>query len=155
MRTRALISAVLLTLALGAGLASAQLPAQTPDRAITDGSAQHHLDEARAKWKAQAPRSYRFELRRQCFCPPQTSVTVIVRGGRIAEAPKEVKSVATVPRLFRDIQRAIDAKVVDLNVSYAKRGVPRSLYVDRSKNVIDEETGYTIKRFTSLKQRAG
>ena len=155
MRTRALISAVLLTLALGAGLASAQLPAQTPDRAITDGSAQHHLDEARAKWKAQAPRSYRFELRRQCFCPPQTSVTVIVRGGRIAEAPKEVKSVATVPRLFREIQRAIDAKVVDLNVSYARRGVPKSLYIDRSQFIADEESGYTVKRFTPLKQRAG
>jgi len=155
MRTRAVISAVLLALALGAGIASAQLPPQTPDPAIADGSAQKHLDEARAKWKAQAPRSYRFELRRQCFCPPQKGVTVIVRGGKITKYPEDLKSVASVPRLFRAIQGAIDDKVVQLDVSYAKRGVPSKLYIDRSKYVADEESGYTIKRFTSLKQRAG
>ena len=155
MRTRALISAILLALALGAGIASAQLPAQTPDAAITDGSAQKRLDEARAKWKAQAPRSYRYELRRTCFCPPQKGVTVIVRGGRIVKYPEDLKSVASVPRLFRAIQEAIDDKVVDLDVSYAKRGFPKSLYVDRSQYVADEESGYTVKRFTSLKHRAG
>jgi len=80
---------------------------------------------------------------------------VLVRNRRIVRHPPDLKSVASVPRLFRAIQQAIDDKVVQLDVSYGKRGVPRSLYVDRSKNVIDEETGYTIKRFTSLKQRAG
>ncbi len=154
MRPRTVIPAVLLVLALCAGAAAASAPEQQPDPSITDRSAQRSLDRARALWRAEGPRSYRFELRRQCFCPPQERVTVVVRGGRITKYPADLKSVASVPRLFRAIQKAIDDKVVQLDVGYGKRGVPSKLYIDRSKYVADEETGYTIKRFTSLKQRA-
>jgi len=157
MSPRAVLPALLLALALalGAGAAVAAVPEQAPDPSISDGTRQRDLDRARALWKADGLRSYRFELRRRCFCPEQSNVVVLVRNRRIVKHPPELRPVASVPRLFRTIQQAIDDKAVQLDVSYGKRGVPRSLYVDRSKNVIDEETGYTIKRFTSLKQRAG
>jgi hypothetical protein len=155
MRPRTVLSLVLLALALCAGVASAQLPPQSPDPAIADGTRQHGLDHARELWKAKGPRSYRFELRRQCFCVPGKGVTVVVRGDRIATYPPGLKSVASVPRLFRAIQQAIDDEVVQLDVSYGTRGVPTKIYVDRSKYIADEETGYTTKRFTPLKRHAG
>ncbi len=137
---------------LAAVPAGAQQGPQT-DVAILDGSAQKALDAARAKWKAKGPRSYQMRVRHQCFCPPQYTKprTVVVRGGRIVKAADEVRDVATVPRLFRIVQRAIDDKVVNLDVRYdAKRGFPVSVFVDRSLMIADEEQGYGADRFKQL-----
>jgi Family of unknown function (DUF6174) len=79
MTIRSVVPIALLTLAVGVSAAPAQTPANTPDPAIADGSLQHNLDAARHRWKAAGLRSYRYEIRRQCFCVPQTSVLVVVR----------------------------------------------------------------------------
>jgi len=78
----------------------------------------------------------------------------VVRGDRARAFPSAMNDVATVPRLFRLIQRAIDDGVVELNVSYGSRGVPRSIFRDGSANVADDEFGYVVSRFTSLRPRA-
>jgi hypothetical protein len=88
-----------------------------------------------------------------CFCPEQYTRprTVIVRGGKLVQAAKEVRDFATVGRLFAIVQHAIDAKVVVLGVSYdAKRGFPRSISVNRSFQIVDEESGYGASRFKAL-----
>jgi hypothetical protein len=152
MTIRSLVPIALLTLAVGASAAPAQTPANTPDPAIADGSLQHNLDAARHRWKATGLRSYRYEIRRQCFCVPQTSVLVVVRNGHPTTFPTGLQSVATVPRLFKVIQGAIDDGVAKLTVTYSTRGVPRSISIDRIAGAADDEVAYTIKRFTPLKQ---
>lgn len=154
MSTRALILTLLLCL-LPVGVALAAGPAQTPDPAIADGSHQERLDAARTTWKAARLRSYRYEVRRICFCPvepgAEEDVVVIVRNASPRRFPKGLSSLATVPRLFRTIQKAIDAGVPKLEVSYGKRGVPRSIFVDRVAQAIDDEVRYTSRRFAALR----
>ena len=125
-----------------------------PDASITDGSAQKALTAARARWKAKGPRSYTMRVRRSCFCaPPYTSPhTVVVRGGRIVRAHEAVRDVATVPRLFRVVQRAINSKAVRLSVRYdSTRGFPRSIAIDQSFMIADEEQAFTVDRFKRLR----
>jgi len=150
------IPAALAALALAAGMAAGAgaqqpLPAQH-DPHIADGTLQHKLDSARKKWKAAHVRSYRYEIQVSCFCPPAEKPNVFtVKKGAPAKYPSGYKSLASVPRLFKTIQGAIDDDVANLNVSYGKRGVPTSIYIDHAYNVADEEQGYAVKHFTRLK----
>jgi hypothetical protein len=146
MRPLALIA--LLTFALGASTAVALAPQPNPvDPGIADGTKQVKLDGAKRGWKTAHVTNYSYEISRQCYCPVQEPGKAVVHNGRLVHYPKGLKDVATVPRLFRTIQRAIDAKVTKLNVSYGKRGVPSSIYIDTKAYIADEEAGYTIKRF--------
>jgi hypothetical protein len=132
------------------------IPAQdlpVTDPAITSGSAQRSLDAARARWKAKGPRSYQLVVRHSCFCPEQYTRprTVVVRNGKIVRASKYVRDIATVPRLFKIVQAAIDRKVVNLDVTYdAKRGFPRNIWVDTSLQIADEEQGYGASKLKRL-----
>jgi len=135
-------------LAAPAGPAGAQEAPNPPDPYIVDGSAQRALDRARAKWKAAKLRSYRYEARRMCFCPTTGWHVVNVRGGVPSKrVHANVKDIATVPRLFRQIQRAIDNEAHDLTVTYATYGVPRKVTIDTYQNVIDEEQYFSIRGF--------
>jgi hypothetical protein len=149
------IPAALAALALAAGSA-AGAGAQQPlpahhDPHIADGTLQHKLDAARKKWKAARVRSYRYEIKVICFCPPAKANVFTVKKGAPTKYPSSYKSLASIPRLFKTIQGAIDDEVANLNVSYGKRGVPTSIYIDRAYNIADEEVGYDVKRFTPLK----
>ncbi len=151
LRLSAAIPAALVALAFAAGASGAPLPAKH-DPHIADGTLQHKLDAARKKWKAAHVRSYRYEIQVSCFCPPPSKPNVFtVKGGVAKKYPSGRKSIATVPRLFKTIQAAIDDDVANLNVSYGKRGIPRSIYIDRAYNVADEEVGYAVKHFTRLR----
>lgn len=144
---------VLITAAVGLGLAgpaAAQLPPSTPDPSITDGSAQHRLDRARTSWKAARITSYRMRVRISCFCAPDSPPTLRVRHGSPVHPPARYASLATVPRLFRTIQHAIDDKVAGLTVRYGAHGVPSSISIDPSRMIADEESYYTIDRFARL-----
>jgi hypothetical protein len=146
----ATISAALAALALAAGAAAAPIPAGH-DPHIADGTLQHKLDSARKKWKAAHVGSYRYEIKVICFCPPAQAEVFTVKKGAPTKYPSGHKSLASVPRLFKTIQGAIDDDVANLNVTYGKRGVPTSIYIDRSQQIADEEVGYDVKRFTPLK----
>jgi hypothetical protein len=143
---------LLLTLVLAAGAtagpALGQEPPNPTDPSIADGSAERALDRARATWKRAKLRSYDFQARRSCFCPTTGWHTLKVRHG-VARRPyaADVQEIATVPRLFKVIQAAIDARAHRLTVSYGAHGVPRRIYVDRIANVIDEEQTFSIRRF--------
>jgi hypothetical protein len=135
------------TLAVGASSAAQGPPSIDP--AITDGSAQKALDGARAAWKAAGIKNYQVRVALGCFCPEQYRTPRTIRVRRLAPVnpPPHLKDMATVPRMFRKIQGAIDAKVAMVDVTYGARGVPRSITIDRSRMIADEEQYYTVDRF--------
>lgn len=150
-----MLAALLLPLALLAAQPPT-LPPSQPDPSIRDGSAQRTLDRARERWREAGVHSYRFRLRRQCFCPPAAPV-LFVRRDRPRRPPSEFRGVATVPRLFRRIQGAIDDGAAGLRVRYgAGRGIPRSIWIDGREYIADDEIGYRVERFwRGLKGRGG
>ena len=149
MRLRALLVPALAAAACAlAAPALAQEPPNPTDPYIAGGSAEQALDKARAKWKKAKIRSYDYEARRSCFCPTTGWHKVKVRGNRVSGTPHtDVNDIATVPRLFKVIQKAIDAKSHGLKVTYGTYGVPKQISIDPIQNVIDEEQYFTIRRF--------
>jgi hypothetical protein len=150
-------SAILVTLAALATLASAgpasALPGGTTDPSITNGTQGRALAAARARFAATHTRTYSFRAALSCFCPEnyRTARAFRVRAGRpVAAPPQHLRDVATVGRMFARIQRAIDAKVSGLTVSYAANGVPTRIAIDESDMIADEESYYTIDRFKRL-----
>jgi Family of unknown function (DUF6174) len=119
------------------------------DPAIADGSAQQALDAARARWRATGLRSYRYRARRICFCAPRytRAARIVVRRGHPADPPARLRRVATVPRLLRRVQDAIDDRVASLTVRYGGRGVPHVIAVDVSRMIADEEYTFRVRRF--------
>ena len=119
-----------------------------PDPSIVDGSAQAALDRAKARWRAANIRSYRFEVRVECFCPDVRWHAVVVRNRRpSSRSDPQVTEVATVPRLHRAIRRAIDARVYRLTVTYGRYGVPRTIAIDENPRIADEEVTSRTRRF--------
>jgi hypothetical protein len=128
--------------------AAAQEAPNPPDPYIVGGAAQRSLDRARATWKAARIGSYRYQARRTCFCPTSGWHTINVRRGVPSKGVHgDVQDVATVPRLFRQIQRAIDRRAHDLTVTYGTHGVPAKISIDTYADVVDEEQVFTIRGF--------
>jgi hypothetical protein len=139
---------LVVAMAASAAPAVAQEAPNPPDPYIVDGSAQRALDVARAKWKASRITSYRYEARRTCFCPTSGWHTVNVRHGVPSKhVHTSVKDVATVPRLFRVIQRAIDRSAHGLRATYGAHGVPTKVSIDYYQNLADEEQYFSIRHF--------
>ncbi|HST39048.1 MAG TPA: DUF6174 domain-containing protein [Conexibacter sp.] len=121
-----------------------------PDPQIRDGTAQRELDAARDRWAALGVRSYRLRVRVSCFCPDtiRRARTIVVRRGKpVGPVPSHLRRYATVPRLFTRVQDAIDADVARLTATYGAHGVPKTIYVDQSEMIADEEQGVTVDRF--------
>jgi uncharacterized protein DUF6174 len=146
MRAALVLLFVLALAAPAAAQAPPQPPPNEPAESIRDGSAQRNLDRARKRWRKAGIHNYRFQLTRQCFCPPESWV-LFVRGDKPRRAPAGAKDVATVRRLHRRIQAAIDDRVSGLTVKYDKRGVPRLIGIDPYELTIDEEVGYKVDKF--------
>jgi hypothetical protein len=150
-RTRLVLALAAATLAVLPAAAQTAAPGDDVDPAIADGSAQRALDAARERWHATGIRSYRFRLGILCFCTVATRrpALIVVRRGKPVDPPARLRAVATVPRLLREVQQAIDDRVADLSVRYGRRGVPRTIAIDRSRMIADEEIGYDVDRFSA------
>lgn len=129
-------------------------PGAEPDPRIVDGSAQRALDAARAEWKTYDGHAhYRLRIRTDCFCAPDVrrARTIEVRDGRPVEPPPaHLRSYATVRRLFARVQETIDDQVAGLTAEYGAHGVPRTIFVDVSRMIADEEHGVSVVRFRAL-----
>jgi hypothetical protein len=148
MRARALLA--LLVLAVSAAPASAG--DEEADPSITDGSAQHALDAARARWRKAGPANYTYRTRLFCFCTTDSLKphTFVVRNRKPRHRPpKGLKGLATGWRLFKLVQDAIDEKVDGLSVRYRKNGLLKELDVDQFKPAADDEYSYSVDRFSS------
>ena len=116
------------------------------------------LDDARAKWEAQAPEVYRLTYTRHCFCPPQYRgpFTVTVRSGEPAgvtyggegepvEAALDGAALA-VDDLFDVVLDAYKRNAAEVHVAYdAQTGQPTSIQIDYDYQMADEEVGFTIE----------
>jgi hypothetical protein len=132
----------LLTVVISAGCSNDSL---TPSNA-----------EYEARWKSQQIFNYTMVQSRKCFCPNGgQKVTVVVQNNLITDVRDpngqslpvdSQKSYKTVDELFAIIRSVDPAKVATLNVLYDKKlGYPTNLYVDVSKQIADEEYGYSVE----------
>ena len=150
---RALLLAIALLVLAGVASAAAQsppgpvFPRNEPDPSIRDGSAQRALDRARKRWRRADIHNYRFSLDRACFCPPTDTPVLFVRNDRPVNATADTRLVATVRRLQRRVQAAIDDEVAGLDVRYDRRGIPREIGIDQIKFAVDDEVSYSVKSF--------
>jgi hypothetical protein len=119
------------------------------DPQILDGTEQRRLDSARDRWRRRGAHHYRLRLALRCFCPQEitTPVVIFVRSGHPLNAPSHLRRAATVTRLLRIVQSAIDERVSGLNVRYDSRGVPRSIGIDSRRQLADDELEYRVDRF--------
>ncbi len=70
-----------------------------------------------------------------------------MRNDRPLNATDSTRSVATVRRLHRRVQDAIDDKVAGLDVKYDRRGIPREIGIDQIRFAVDDEVSYSVERF--------
>jgi hypothetical protein len=147
----AVLAAAALALPALAAASAPYQPRPQTDPQITDGTLQRGLDGARRRWNAAHVRSYRYGMTTTCFCAPSGVVVYVVRNGRPRALPRRGEAaLATVPRLLRRIQAAIDEKVSNLDVTYGARGVPKAISIDGSANIADDEVAYAITGFRRL-----
>ncbi len=143
-----LAALIIVVVALAAPPAAAAQ--QDVDPQIADGSAQRALDAARARWRATGLRSYDFRVALLCFCPEDVRRPRLlrVRSGRPIGPgpPRHLREVATVPRMHRVVQAAIDARVDGLDVRYGRRGLPRRIDIDASRGIADDEHSFEAGR---------
>ena len=117
-----------------------------PDEIDTDARAK--LERAEQRWKDSGILNYSYKIRRVCFCSVDFTrkVTINVQNGKPRNTPRNYRDVNKVEKLFDVIRDGLDAEV--LKARYRSRtGVPRSIYIDRSFMIADEEIGYEITRF--------
>ena len=118
-------------------------PARAVDPAIEDGSARSELNRARERWAARDLDDYRFRQYISCAClPPEVTEarTMRVRDGRALRPARYHRRYATVPKLFAIVRRAIERRVLKLDVSYGASGLPRYIFVDYDKSADEELT---------------
>jgi hypothetical protein len=139
---------MLAALVLAAAVAGVQ-PGPSVDPSIADGSAQKALNQAKRTWRARGPHSYSYRLQLLCYCTQEarTPHTFVVRNGRPRNPPKGWKKQATVWRLFKLVQQAIDQRVDGLEVRYRANGSLKVLSVDRYAMAVDDEYTYAVDRF--------
>ena len=112
----------------------------------------------------QRPPSYRYVVRKSCFCPVETAqpVRAEVRDGAAANtanaetgAPVAAASfadVGTLDQLFVIVQRAIDQGADRVEVRYdAALGYPTLISIDHISNAVDDEVGYSVEQFEAVK----
>jgi hypothetical protein len=147
-----MLASLVLLLAVAAGAQPAP-PGADVDPSIADGSAQYKLDDARQTWRRNGPKSYRYRLQLYTFCTTDTlnPRTFVVRKGKPVHPPKGWKSRATVPRLFKLVQKAIDQRVDGLQVEYRPNGALKLLQVDQQSMAVDDEYSYSLDRFKRLR----
>ncbi len=106
---------------------------------------QKRLDAARAKWADGEFRHYRFHLEVFRF-RANDAYDLVVRRRKPVDPPREIADVSTVPRLFREIQRALDADYAKVEVSYGRTGFPRRVFFDQSERLVDDTISYVASR---------
>ena len=125
----------------------------------SDGPVAPVLDlfQARALWDEVGPDSYRYTLRRSCFCGPGAlgPVRVTVLDGRAVgwrytdgtTVPEALRPYFPAVRgLFDILEEAYERKAHALEVTYDdETGAPVTFYIDYRFEVADDEIGFSIE----------
>ncbi len=124
---------------------------------------QRDLSWARRTWSSQFISDYEYVVRRNCYCVMGgVAVRVVVQGDRVVSREIEGSGVSvpvsmaylypTIDGLFSVVQEAIDSRADDIDTSYDSRyGFPTDIWIDYDRGVADEEEGYALIRFRSLR----
>lgn len=125
------------------------------------------------KWQSQRVSDYTFTLQHNCYCLPEkmTPIMVTVKNGKVISAITESLEVAinangseaapsvvdamdqamSVDQLFAQIKTAIDGNSAKISVKYdARWGYPKSIYIDRSEMIADEEFSLSVSGFAKI-----
>jgi Family of unknown function (DUF6174) len=102
------------------------------------------LDSARAAWRAEDVGGYALKVQTQCFCAPQDYRVVVGDDGTVQKSASENYLPETVDDLFAIIQMGYDDNAVTVEVIYNAVGVPLRIFIDRSKQMADEEIGFKV-----------
>ena len=110
------------------------------------------LAQARTNWAARNLRSYSFTVSKSCFCPVEYTrpVTITVRDGVAVDAPVHLSAYSTIDKVLDAVDAAHNSKPDVLEVDFTAEGWPRTLRVDPSAALADEEYYLTISNLTSL-----
>lgn len=114
-------------------------------------------------WVQQGIESYRYQLKINCFCPPEVTDPVIVEvsdGSVISVSyvatgtPAETRyfeKYDTVDELFLVIDDALERKAAEISVTYDETlGLPTRIYIDFEKLALDDEIAYNVTEFQAL-----
>ena len=128
------------------------LPRDVAD-SIEDGTAANRLSQRRRTWAQAQISSYRWKVRRLCFCPRQFTrqYAITVRDGRTKGVPKPIRPFRTVTRLFKLIDTAIARRSSGLKVKYAGNGRPLAIALDPSNLSTDDEQSIITRAFKPLR----
>jgi hypothetical protein len=146
---------------LVAALATSCGGGSTDDAPQTDTTAQRlaELQAQRSKWEASAAANYQYTFSLSCFCAFAGPYQVTVQSGKVSSAVYQGEGGATVSSLYTPTSTLSDlfdiaaeaisshAAVVSYEVD-PQYGHITGLYIDRDKNVIDEEVGYSASGYT-------
>ena len=110
------------------------------------------LAQARTNWAARNLRSYSFTVSKSCFCPEEYTrpATITVRDGVAVDAPVHLAAYSTIDKVLDAVDAAHKSKPDVLEVDFSAEGWPRTLRVDPSAALADEEYYLTISNLTSL-----
>ncbi|MFN0027492.1 MAG: DUF6174 domain-containing protein [Acidimicrobiales bacterium] len=104
------------------------------------------LDDQRALWERQGPRSYTWELQMRCFCSPGLlKMTVIDR----QPDPNHPLGIRTVEELFDFIGQNANADIMQI-AYHPDFGYPIEVRADRYFNGSDDEITYIVSDLTAL-----
>lgn len=126
---------------------------------------QQQLDANRKKWDSLDIDDYSFTLQRNCFCRGDAirPVNIEVRDGSVTSARyadtgelipddrqynKQSVYNLNAEGLFNLVEQGIQSGAAQVDATYDKQyGLPTSIYIDQSRQIADEEMGYTISNF--------
>jgi hypothetical protein len=113
---------------------------------------EEELTQARTNWASQNLRSYKFTLRKSCFCPGELTrpATITVRNGVAIDAPEHLTAYSTIDKVLAAIEEAQKSKPDLIEVNYTADGWPSTFHVDPSAALADEEYYITISDLASL-----
>lgn len=114
-----------------------------------DGTPAGALAAARTQWAAKGLGSYSMSVEVLCFCPNRPTLQSEVVKGKVqpttVTAPTWLNQPLSVPGLFDFIDDAIESGAAEVNVTYdAANGAPRTIFVDRSRELADEELSLNV-----------
>jgi hypothetical protein len=123
-----------------------------------DGPRQKALDDAQARWDAEAPSHYRYVEDEWAFAPFDGPVRIEVQDGEIVYAlivesdqPAPESRALTIEDLFDKVQDALDGRPDDIEIEYdGELGFPASVDVDPIENAMDDEHGFSAEQFENL-----
>lgn len=129
----------------------------------TLGVEQRDLSRARRTWSNNDIRDYEYVVSRNCFCVlGGVAVRVTVRNdvviareidGTSTPIPQSMAALyPSIDGLFIVIQDAIDSRAYQLDTRYdSTYGFPTDVWIDYDRRIADEEEGYRLLRFRSLR----